>query len=621
MGKRKNMADIENAANTDQKRENLLNLSLSVSEEERMRSESLETGFDREERTWELIVKYFGNLSRLREQGVQVRELLNGYGILKVPEHLVDFVTNLPEIEYIEKPKRLFFAVNQARAASCLLDVQPGVGGENENSDSPENISGMGETAASDTENTVETVARLPTDLTGKGVLIAIIDSGIDYLHPDFQNPDGTSRILYLWDQDRDIVYTKEELDEALSAYREGPGGRNRAAALQIVPSLDISGHGTAVAAIAAGNGRESGGLYRGVAYESELIVVKLGIPLTDNFPRTTQLMEAADFVLRTARELGRPVAVNLSFGNTYGSHDGTGLLETFLDDMTGYGRNVIVAGTGNEGAGAGHTGGRLEMGKEQNIELSVSAFENSFGVQLWKSYADTFSVSIRLPSGVVIGTLRENLGLQRFRTKNTEVLIYYGKPAPYSRAQEIYFDFIPTGDYIDSGIWQFILTPEKIITGQFDFWLPSKAALNNDTRFLKNTPETTLTIPSTSRKVISIGAYDSRTRAYADFSGRGFTRQTKQVKPDLVAPGVNIITARNRGGYEAVTGTSFAAPFVTGATALLMQWGIIDGNDPFLYGEKIKAYLIRGAGQLPGYDVWPNERVGYGEDVIIRLH
>ena len=596
-------------ANTDQKREDLLNLSLSVSEEKRMRSESLETGYDRKERTWELIVRYFGNLDRLRQEGIQVRELLNGYGILKVPEHLVDFVTDIPEIEYIEKPKRLFFAVNQARAASCFLDVQPGIG-ENGNTGNIESRSGTDEVRR---PGTMESAAEVSADLTGKGVLVAVIDSGIDYLHPDFQASDGTSRILYLWDQDRDTVYTKEEINEALSAYREGAGGKNRAGAFQIVPSADTSGHGTAVAAIAAGNGRESNGLYRGVAYESELIVVKLGIPLTDNFPRTTQLMEAVDFVLRTARQVGRPVAVNLSFGNTYGSHDGTSLLETFLDDMTGYGRNVIVAGTGNEGAGTGHTGGFLETGKEQIIELSVSAFENSFGVQLWKAYEDIFSVFIRSPSGTVIGRLQENLGPQRFRSENTEILVYYGKPAPYTRAQEVYFDFIPTGDYIDSGIWRLILMSEKIVTGRFDLWLPSRAALNNDTRFLKNTPETTLTIPSTARKVISVGAYDSRSRAYADFSGRGFTRQTNQVKPDLVAPGVNIITARNRGDYEAVTGTSFAAPFVTGAAALLMQWGIINGNDPFLYGEKVKAYLIRGARQLPGYDIWPNERVGYG--------
>ena len=139
----------------------------------------------------------------------------------------------------------------------------------------------------------MESAAEVSSDLTGKGVLVAVIDSGIDYLHPDFQASDGTSRILYLWDQDRDTVYTKEEINEALSAYREGAGGKNRAGAFQIVPSADTSGHGTAVAAIAAGNGRESNGLYRGVAYESELIVVKLGIPFTDNFPRTTQLMEA----------------------------------------------------------------------------------------------------------------------------------------------------------------------------------------------------------------------------------------------------------------------------------------------------------------------------------------
>lgn len=125
--------------------------------------------------------------------------------------------------------------------------------------------------------------------------------------------------------------------------------------------------------------------------------------------------------------------------------------------------------------------------------------------------------------------------------------------------------------------------------------------------------PETTLTIPSTASGVISVGAYNDSNLAYADFSGRGFTRQTRQVKPDLAAPGVDIITAKAGGGYEAVTGTSFAAPFVTGSAALLMQWGIVDGNDPFLYGEKVKAYLIRGARHLPGYTEWPNERVGYG--------
>ena len=407
-------------------------------------------------------------------------------------------------------------------------------------------------------------------------------------------------------DQDRGRIYTREEINEALDA-------PDRAGALERVPSVDLSGHGTAVAAIAAGNGRGSQGVYRGVAYESDLLVVKLGAPLADNFPRTTQLMKGLDFVIRQAQELGRPVAVNLSFGNTYGSHDGTSLLETFMNDISNYGRSVLVAGTGNEGTGNGHTAGRLVMGSDTDVELSIAPFETGMGVQLWKSYVDAFAIRLITPSGGTIGPIDSRLGPQTLNYGGTRILIYYGKPSPYSKAQEVYFDFIPIRDYLDSGIWTFRLTPERIVTGQYDMWLPSRGILNPSTRFLMPVPETTLTIPSTAANVISVGAYDDSYQSYADFSGRGFTRQTQQVKPDLVAPGVDIVTARSGGGYEAVTGTSFAAPFVAGSAALLMQWGIVDGNDPFLYGEKVKAYLARGARHLPGYEVWPNPQLGYG--------
>lgn len=569
----------------NQKRENLLNLALSATPEERERSENLEVGFNPRERTWELIVRHSGSLAGLAEEGIRVDELLNGYAVLVVPEHLLDQVSNLSQIEFIEKPKRLFFASNMARAASCLsvLQPSPGAGGE-----SGGIISGLG------------------TGLTGKGVLVAVIDSGIDYFHPDFRNADGSTRILMLMDQNRDRIYTREEINEALAA----PG---RAAALAIVPSVDVSGHGTAAAAIAAGNGREDRGIYRGVAYESELLVVKLGAPMTDGFPRTTQLMKGLDFVVRQAQELGRPVAVNLSFGNTYGSHDGTSLLETFINDISNYGRSVLIAGTGNEGVGNGHTAGRLEMGREENVELSIAPFETGMGVQLWKSYVDQFAIRFITPSGDIIGPIDSRLGPQTLTYGGTRILIYYGKPSPYSSAQEVYFDFIPIRDYLDSGIWTFRLTPERIVTGQYNMWLPSSGLLNPSTRFLQAVPETTLTIPSTAANLISVGAYDDSYQSYADFSGRGFTRQTRQVKPDIVAPGVDIVTAKSGGGYESVTGTSFAAPFVTGSAALLMQWGIVDGNDPFLYGEKVKAYFARGARHLPGYDIWPNPQLGYG--------
>ena len=179
--------------------------------------------------------------------------------------------------------------------------------------------------------------------------------------------------------------------------------------------------------------------------------------------------------------------------------------------------------------------------------------------------------------------------------------------------AQEIYIDMIPVTNYITSGVWQIILNPTRVVEGQYDLWLPSENVLNRGTGFLYPDEEVTLTIPSTAEKVISVGAYDALTFSYAPFSGRGYTWQDERTKPDLVAPGVNVRTAAVGGGMTTVSGISFATPFVTGASALLMEWGIVRGNDPFLYGEKVKAYLRRGARELPGFEKYPNREVGYG--------
>lgn len=558
----------------NQKLENLLNLALDATDEEREKSQNLDVGYEAEGRIWELIVRYSGSLEGIYALGIRGEELLGGYAILWVPQELIPAVSRFSQIEYIEKPKRLFFSVYQGRAASCLSYLQEG---------------GL--------------------NLTGEGVLVGILDSGIDYFHPDFCNEDGTTRILCFWDQGTEQVYEAEQINEALRA----AAARGRQAGQAVVPSTDVSGHGTAVAGIAAGNGRESQGRYRGVAYKSPLLVVKLASASADGFPRTTQLMRAVNFAVQRAVEEGMPIAINISIGNTYGSHDGTSLLETFLDNVAVYGRNVIVTGSGNEGGSGGHTSGRLQEGRQEEVLLSVSPYETVLSVQLWKSYADEFRVSLTAPSGERIGPFSERQGTQRYRVGNTQLLIYYGQPSPYSQAQEIYMDFIPEIDYIDSGVWRIVLEPVRLVTGQYDLWLPSQGVLNPSTRFLTATPDTTLTIPSTAAKVITVGAYRAVYQSYADFSGRGYTRMTNQVKPDLAAPGVDILAPASGGGYAPVTGTSFAAPFVTGTAALLMEWGIIQGNDPYLYGEKVKAHLIRGAQQLPGFEQWPNPQLGYG--------
>lgn len=555
----------------DQKLENLLNLALEATKEEREKSQELNVGFDPEENTWQLIVKYTGDLDPLRQKGIRVEEMINEYAVLTVPESLISFVSSLPQIEYVEKPKRLFFAINQAKAASCINPVQSGM-----------------------------------LRLSGKGVIVAVIDSGIDYYHSDFRNPDGSTRIWKLWDQTLDRVFTREEINDALKT-------GSRTEALKLVPSVDLSGHGTAVTGIAAGNGRENNGQYRGIAYDSDLVVVKLGAPGTGGFPRTTELMRGIDFAVSEGVSLGKPVVLNISFGNTYGSHDGTSLIEAFIDDISNYGKTSIIIGTGNEGAGGGHTSGVLRERMPVDVELSVAPYETGFSVQLWKSYADQFDLTLVTPSGEIIGPVSTRPGPQTITTGGNQILLYYGNPSPYSQAQEIYLDFIPVREYLDSGIWKFRLTPQRILDGQYDFWLPSGGVLNPSTRFLLPTPDTTLTIPSTAAKGIAVGAYDDNYDSYADFSGRGYTRMTNQIKPDLAAPGVGIIAPKKGGGYEAVTGTSFAAPIVAGSAALMMEWGITDGNDPFLYGEKLKAYLIRGARQLPGFSVWPNPMLGYG--------
>lgn len=252
---------------------------------------------------------------------------------------------------------------------------------------------------------------------------------------------------------------------------------------------------------------------------------------------------------------------------------------------------------------------GRLIEGQEENVQIAVQEREPTLNVQIWKSYVDEVEISLISPSGERIGPIRQILGPQRVTLENTEILLYYGEPSPYSVKQEVYIDFLPQNEYIDSGVWEIILTPKRIVEGIYQMWLPSQNALNIGTAFLYPNPELTITIPSTASRVITVGAYDARTFSYANFSGRGGNLN----KPDLVAPGVDITTAEVGGGYAEVSGTSFATPFVTGSVALLMEWGIVNGNDPYLYGEKVKAYLRRGARELPGITEYPNEEVGYG--------
>lgn len=287
--------------------------------------------------------------------------------------------------------------------------------------------------------------------------------------------------------------------------------------------------------------------------------------------------------------------------------------MERFIEDIANTWKSVICIGTGNEGNAAGHTSGVLLDSEETVISLAVQENSPSLNVQIWKAYFDLVDISLISPSGVRIGPIQEVLGSQRFVVGNTQILLYYGEPNPFSIDQEIFIDFLPRNTYIDSGVWRIVLTPRDIVNGEFALWLPSQAVLNPGTAFLFPTEERTLTVPSTSYGTIGVGAYDSATFAYADFSGRGPAGPGRRAKPDIVAPGVDITAPIPGGGFEELSGTSFATPFATGGAALLMEWGIERGNDPFLYGEKVKAYFQRGARPFVGITQYPSPLVGYG--------
>lgn len=375
---------------------------------------------------------------------------------------------------------------------------------------------------------------------------------------------------------------------------------------------------------IAAGN--LPSGRFVGAAPESRLLIVKLGNADKVSFPRTTELMRAITYVVKKAQQLQLPVAVNISFGNTYGAHDGTSILERFLDNASEIGRSVFCVGSGNEGAAAGHTSGLLQSGETIQTELAVGQYQRPFGIQLWKNYVDEIRIELVSPEGESISVFMNAPGKQVLPVGECRILVYVGEPKPYTINQEIYFDFLPQRNYVQSGIWRIVLRGGRIVNGSYLFYLPSENVLSPETRFFAPASRMTLTIPSTAGKVITVGAYDVVYDAYADFSGRGypdegflngsradFLESGQLVKPDIAAPGVNILVAGAGGSFQTVSGTSFATPFVTGAAALMMEWGIVHGNDRYLYGEKVKAYLRRGAKPLRGERVYPNDRVGYG--------
>lgn len=605
--------------NMNQKIENLLNVSLDATREELESSESLSTGFNWRDNTWEIIVRYTGNLENIKANyNVYVRELLFNYAIIVTDKATIELISQEPQIVYVEKPKSLYFQLERAKSAACASNVrvgQPGAYGyknisRNINESISENTSGN--IGSGQTGHGIGGIADNGIQyLSGKGVITAIIDTGIDIYSSEFRNADGSTRILDIYDQTLQREYSAADIDAFIGKDRNVYTGRDISQEEnEEIPAFDNIQHGTNVAVIACGKS--------GVAYESDIIVVKMGYSYNNQFPRTTSLMDAIDYIIRKAMEYNRPVAINISYGMNYGDHNGNTLLESYINAAASGYKCSICIGSGNEADKAVHYGGTIKNAHTDTVEIAVGEYQSSIDIQIWKYYWDDIRVTLISPDGTerVIVTHGK---ISRYTLGGTNVISMSGEPSPYNLYQEIYINLQLQGSYITSGIWKIQLYGENVRQGTYNIWLPASVSLNRATGVIRPVAYDTITIPATAGGCISVGAYNSYTGAYAAFSGRGSALTdvlTAGIKPDILAPGVDISIRRDtRQGvvYTSVTGTSYATPFVTGAAALLMQWGIVMGNDRFMYGEKLKAYLRSGARQLDGVTQTPNPVTGYG--------
>ena len=649
------MLSITEIEQINQKLNPELALSLSLDNAKRMESSLLRSGFSPSTDMWKLILFYNGSLEEIKEMiSFSFIPLLGNFAILFIKEKDIPSFLTFPQVLYVELSRPIYENALTGIDASCFPDYNI-VTGRNVNT----------------------------TTLTGKGTAIAVLDSGVDYRHPDFRNANGSTRILAYWDQSlpfasfnkentnsnssnsdnfqyisitdnqnnyiaadnktntrRDtiskhsftidnpynlgVIFSEEDLNRLLMPKSSSvPSGSSAfsvtAPATELLsPSEDISGHGTHIAGICSGNGRASNGNNQGVAPESSLIVVKLKNETASVYTDYANLMMAVDFAVRFANSRSLPLSINISYGSNDGSHTGSSLLELFMEQVSLYGKNVICAATGNEGLSRRHAS--LNTISNQNtydksIDFTIAPGERSLYLEIWQAFADDFSYELFAPSGLESFVFPAVPGIYAYMIADTTIYLTINNPTPYQPFRQYFLSFSSNTTFITSGTWELHIasTPTgKIVDGRLQFWLPSKEATNSATGFLSPSSDMTFTIPSTVSSVISVSGYDSSLDVFAPFSGQGFSNN-RNTKPDLCAPAVNILSAAPGGGYTIRTGTSMAAPFVTGAAALLMQYGIVNGNDPFLYGEKAKAYLWKNARPLPAFSEYPNEKVGWG--------
>ncbi|ROR31821.1 subtilase family protein [Mobilisporobacter senegalensis] len=458
--------------------------------------------------------------------------------------------------------------------------------------------------------------------LRGSGILIGIIDTGVQYTNRVFLNPDDTTRIVSIWDQTIDspnfprphyygTEYTREQINEALAS--EDP--------LSIVPSTDENGHGTLLGALAAGS-LDAENNFVGVVPDAEFVVVKLkqakqclrnffSIPEEAVCFQETDILQGINYLYNMSRSLNRPIAICMGLGTSQGAHDGRGVLSSTIAALNDEAGVCIVNSAGNEGNSGHHFYGIVnpDVGYDE-MELRVGENVNGFSMEIWGYAPNTYSIDILSPTGEYIPRIPARIGESRdinFLFEQTSILINYFLIEQQTGDQLILVRFRnPT-----AGIWRFRVYARGDVELSFHCWLPITEFLSTETHFVESNPNVTLTSPGNTEIPITATAYNHVTDSIYINASRGFTRDNV-IKPDFAAPGVNIYGPTLNNTYGYFSGTSLAAAQTTGVAAMLLEWGILRGNVPNMDGQEVRRYLIRGTRRSLN-ETYPNNSWGYG--------
>ena len=495
----------------------------------------------------------------------EFQDLGFNFAIVNVEVKYINEIATSNYIQYIELPKSLYESDLSASRASCV----------------PQAVSTY--------------------NVSGKGVLVGFIDSGIDYTHPAFMDGEGNTRIEYIYDlSNKGAVYNKQQINEAIKS----------ADPYSMVPELDDTGHGTHVAGIACGGGKIPNE-YKGIAPDALIAMVK---GARGRWVLSSQIMRGIKFLLDRSKELNIPLVINMSLSTNNGAHNGSSLLEQYIRTIANLQRVTIVIAAGNEGDASHHVGGVLE--KTQTKSFVVASEEESIVINLYKSILPDISINIKGPSGISSGNINIQDGYFQGSIGRNRYDIYVAGPKPFELEREIQITLSPISlDYLIEGVWEIEINVTNDYEGRYSFWLPILEGLNPKTKFLEPTDLNTLGIPATVDNIIAVGSYNPQTNSLSSFSGRGTEYNGYSgIRPDLVAPGENIVGPIPNGGYDKKTGTSMATPQVTGICALFTEWGLVKGNDPYLYGQRLKYYLVKAANRARMDIDYPNPSWGYGK-------